>query len=350
VGQTPTIAPTQAQTPAVARPASPPAPSPATAQVQPPPDGRRPPQPGPVGQAPAIASTQPQPPAVPRPAAQTTPPPATVQIQPDGRRSVPAAVQGIATAPPVQPQTPAAGGEPAPLSGPAQTQQAADGRRPSPDRHRSTPAQAVAVDATTSVVPRGDRNSFDIRHQNPDGSQIVLSQTTLADGTKKVTGFKQTVDARDGTTTRVYADGRRVTEGRDFEHRTVGSGLNFVSRHNGLREAVLADGRPVFQDRFTDGGGRQVIERTRYARWSHGRPEVRTAAGNPSLRCGAYPRCAGGPVPPVSLCSGRLPRLLHALRGAAGGWSSRLGRLCCTGDDLQRSGGPDGGYADLVRL
>jgi hypothetical protein len=123
------------------------------------------------------------------------------------------------------------------------------------------------------VVPRGNRNSFDIRRQNPDGSQIVLSQTTLADGTKKVTGFKQTVDARDGTKTRVYADGRRVTEGRDFEHRSVGGGLNFVSRHNGLREAVLADGRPVFQDRFTDGGGRQVIERTRYARWSHGRPE-----------------------------------------------------------------------------
>jgi hypothetical protein len=151
-------------------------------------------------------------------------------------------------------------------------------RRPAPDGRRSTPAQAVAVDAATSVVPHGNRNSFDIRQKNPDGSQIVVSQQQLPDGTKRVTGFKQTDDTREGTTTRVYADGRLVTQGRDFERRSTGSGMNFVTNRNGLRAAVLPDGRPVFQDRFTsfrdqDGRERRVIERTRYAHWWNGRPK-----------------------------------------------------------------------------
>ncbi|ACV34917.1 hypothetical protein CAP2UW1_1603 [Candidatus Accumulibacter phosphatis] len=128
------------------------------------------------------------------------------------------------------------------------------------------------------MVPHGNRNSFDIRQKNADGSQIVVSQQQLPDGTKRVTGFKQTDDTRDGTTTRVYADGRLVTQGRDFERRSVGSGTSFVTHRNGLRAAVLPDGRPVFQDRFTsfrdqDGRERRMIERTRYARWWNGRPE-----------------------------------------------------------------------------
>ncbi|SBT10267.1 conserved hypothetical protein [Candidatus Accumulibacter aalborgensis] len=144
-----------------------------------------------------------------------------------------------------------------------------------PDGRRLPP---VAVDAATSVLPRGDHKSFDIRHKNADGSQIVLSQRFLPNGTKQVTGFKQTEDTRDGTVTRFYADGRRVTQGRDFERRSVGNGPDFVTWHNGLREAVLPDGKPIFEDRFTsfrdrDGRDRRVIERTRYARWWQGRPE-----------------------------------------------------------------------------
>ena len=108
--------------------------------------------------------------------------------------------------------------------------------RPVPDGRRLPP---VAVDAATSVLPRGDHKSFDIRHKNADGSQIVLSQRFLPNGTKQVTGFKQTEDTRDGTVTRFYADGRRVTQGRDFERRSVGNGPDFVTWHNGLREACL---------------------------------------------------------------------------------------------------------------
>jgi len=106
---------------------------------------------------------------------------------------------------------------------------------------------------------------------------MVISQKLMPDGTKKVSGFQQTEDLRSGTTNRIYANGQRVTVGKDFERLSVGSGPAFVTKRNGLREAVLPDGRPAFQDRFAsfrdrDGGERRVIERTHYAHWSHGRP------------------------------------------------------------------------------
>lgn len=140
------------------------------------------------------------------------------------------------------------------------------------------PTQPVAVDAATNVVPHNTASGgYDIRRKNPDGSQVVISKQPLPDGTTRVSGFKQTEDARTGTSTRTYADGRTVIKGRDFERRTVPSGLGFVSHQNGLREATLPDGRPAFRDQFAavrdqDGRQRQVIERTRYAHWAQGRP------------------------------------------------------------------------------
>ena len=153
-----------------------------------------------------------------------------------------------------------------------------DGRRLAADGRRSTPASPVAVGAATHVIPRGDPKSFDIRHKSPDGSQILISQKQLPDGTRKMTGFKQTEDSRNGTTTRIYSDGRSVTQGRDFERRKVGNGMDFVTNRNGLREAQLPDGRPVFKDRFIstrerDGREHQIIERTEYAHWANGRRE-----------------------------------------------------------------------------
>ena len=143
---------------------------------------------------------------------------------------------------------------------------------------RSTPAQPVAVNSSTNVVRHGDHNSFDIRHKGADGSQMVITQQLRPDGTKKILGFKQTDNPSDGTSTRIFSDGQRVIKGRDFERHSFGSGLGFVSKNNGLREAVLPDGRPAFQDRFTSvrdrsGSEQQIIERTRYARWSNGRPD-----------------------------------------------------------------------------
>ncbi|MBP8786117.1 MAG: hypothetical protein KBH41_01410 [Azonexus sp.] len=148
------------------------------------------------------------------------------------------------------------------------------------------------------MVPRGNRGSFDIRHKNPDGSQMVISQKLMPDGTKKVSGFQQSEDLRKGTTNRVYADGRRVTVGKDFERLSVGSGPAFVTKGNGLREEVLPNGRPAFQDRFTsfrdrDGSERRVIERTHYAHWSYGRPQY---VDRPYIRLYDVGQIYGAPV------------------------------------------------------
>ncbi len=171
-----------------------------------------------------------------------------------------------AQAPAVQPPV-AAQGQPPP----------AQAHRPVAPGLQPVPPRPVAVDTATTVVPRGGHNGFDIRRRNPDGSQIVITHSRRPDGTRQVTGFQQTEDARSGTTTRVYPDGRRVVQGRDYERRAVGSGLNFVTNRNGLREASLPDGRPAYRDRFIayrDPGGeqRRMIERSRYLFWSSGRP------------------------------------------------------------------------------
>ena len=105
----------------------------------------------------------------------------------------------------------------------------------------------------------------------------MVTQTTRPDGSRRVTGYRQIDDARSGTTTRIYGDGRRVVWGPGFERRSIGNGVEFVTRHDGRREAVLPDGRPVYRDRVTTyldpvGEQRPLIERTRYVRWWRGRP------------------------------------------------------------------------------
>ena len=145
------------------------------------------------------------------------------------------------------------------------------GNRPPPTK------PPVAVAPGTSVVPHGDRRSFDVRHTNPDGSRTVISHTTLPDGTQRFIGFKQSENPRDGSTTRSYSDGRRVVEGHDFVRSRVG-GVEFLARRDGLREATLRDGKPAFKDRFAsvrerDGSEHRIIERTRYVHWANGRYE-----------------------------------------------------------------------------
>lgn len=210
--------------------------------------------PGPAGQAPA---------------GQTPPPPLSAQTPSH------LTLHGPRTADVHRPENPPPVGQ-APVTAPA-LPPPTRGHLPVAPGLQPVPPPPVAVDTATTVVPRGDRNTFDIRRRNPDGSQIVITHTRRPDGTRQVTGFQQTEDAPRGTTTRIYADGRRVVQGPDFERRSVGGGLDFVTNRNGLREARLPDGRPAYRDRFTayrDPGGelRRRIERSRYLFWSSGRP------------------------------------------------------------------------------
>ncbi len=118
------------------------------------------------------------------------------------------------------------------------------GHRPGAPGLQSVPPRAVAVD-TGPAWCRGAITRLDTRRENPDGLLIVITQTPLPDGTKQVTGFRQTEDARSGTTTRVYADGRRViqwpTTNPEFP-RAVFSTPSDVDREMGCTEAESSIG------------------------------------------------------------------------------------------------------------
>ncbi len=210
--------------------------------------------------------------------------PATLQTPahpPGGGLPAAALPPGFAGSPP--PPRPSAGTRP-PESPPELGRTGAEPAKPAPGTGRGTgltPGPAVALDPATRVVPRGDRRGYDLSRQGNDGSRTVVTQTTRPDGSRRFTGYRQIEDGRSGTTTRIYADGRRVVWGPDFERRSIGNGVDFVTRHDGRREALLPDGRPVYRDRVTTyrdpvGEQRPLIERTRYVRWWRGRPVFET--------------------------------------------------------------------------
>jgi len=142
------------------------------------------------------------------------------------------------------------------------------------------PATVPARPAAGPVVPptpRGDWRAAEAARAPTDGTRTVITQTTRPDGSRRVIGYRQIEDGRTGTTTRIYGDGRRVVWGPDFERRSVGNGVDFVTRQDGRREALLPDGRPIYRDRYIGardvaGEPRHQIERTRYVRWWRGRP------------------------------------------------------------------------------
>lgn len=190
--------------------------------------------------------------------APTFPPAQTIQGPSGGTPAAAAAAR--------EPQRPGGSSQPTPLP--------ATGR---PVAAHSQAGQPVTVDAATTVAPRGPRGAFDISRQGPDGSRTVITQTTRPDGSRRYTGYRQIEDSRNATTTRVYADGRRVTWGHGYQQHSIGNGVEFVTREDGRREATLSDGRPVYRDRIAtvrDAAGeqRRMIERTRYVRWWQGRP------------------------------------------------------------------------------
>jgi hypothetical protein len=135
----------------------------------------------------------------------------------------------------------------------------------------------VVLNATTSLVPQAGRVGFDINHRNPDGSQLVVSQRRLPDGTPQLVGYKQIQEPSSGTITRIYSDGYRVTRGREFDSRAVYGGPTYINYRTGLRAAILPNGKPLYREGFAvrrgpDGRENRVIERIEYAQIVRGSP------------------------------------------------------------------------------
>ncbi|MBV9758039.1 MAG: hypothetical protein JO047_13375 [Alphaproteobacteria bacterium] len=130
--------------------------------------------------------------------------------------------------------------------------------------------QVVALGAATRLVTSGQRGSFTVEHGNPDGSRVVVYARPLPSGGRTVIAYRLTHDVHAGTQTQIYADGRRIVTGRDFVTTTAPGRPSVTVHANGLREAKLPDGRPLFREITTtipgrDGQPREVIQRTVFA-------------------------------------------------------------------------------------
>ncbi len=137
-------------------------------------------------------------------------------------------------------------------------------------------ANRVSIDSTTTVVAHQNGRGLTVSHQNPDGSQVVAKWRTLSNGRRQVDAYKLTKDTRTGVQTRQYLDGRKVTVGKDFVTRSVPRHLTITTHSNGLREASLPNGKPVFRERFgtktdKDGYPEKTIVRTVFARVDGGK-------------------------------------------------------------------------------
>lgn len=132
----------------------------------------------------------------------------------------------------------------------------------------------VHIDRATDLrVTPGSRTVTAVRRE-PNGSQLFLESHVQQNGLRRMTAYRITRNASAGTMSRLYMDGRKVTVGRDFVLRSQPRHLTVVTRGNGLREASLPNGRPVFRDRFetvADARGHRAVVRTVYARVHDGR-------------------------------------------------------------------------------
>jgi hypothetical protein len=131
------------------------------------------------------------------------------------------------------------------------------------------PSTTVRTNAPSGKDARGNNGDVAIRRNNPDGSQLVVSQRPQsANRPQNLVAYRQTQDAKPGVTHRTYLDGRRVTVTPDAVSRSVGRGPTFVTRNNGLREATLRNGKPMYREALVVDRGRQVMQRTVYARYA----------------------------------------------------------------------------------
>jgi hypothetical protein len=168
-----------------------------------------------------------------------------------------------------EPQRPGVSSQPAPLPATGRTVATA----------HSQVGQPVTVDAATTVAPRGPRGAFDISRQGPDGARTVITQTLRPDGSRR--SYRLPADRRQPQRNDHACLWRWPPGGlgpRVIEQRSIGNGVEFVTREDGRREATLPDGRPVYRDRIHHRARslrreqRSMIERTRYVRWWQGRP------------------------------------------------------------------------------
>jgi len=161
-----------------------------------------------------------------------------------------------------------------------------------PPSHSGTPGHAAApphgvtsINPSTTVSGHAGHGGAVVSHTAADdGSKVVVQHQ--GPGGAHVTAYKEHVNTQTGAHTKMFADGHRVISTRDTVAYGAPHQMSYVRHSNGLREAGLPNGRPVFHERFVgrrDEFGREnrFIERTVYTAVAAG---VAVALGVPLVQ------------------------------------------------------------------
>jgi hypothetical protein len=144
----------------------------------------------------------------------------------------------------------------------------------------------IVVDRMTTITPMEDHRGFAVTRQNLDGSQLVVNQTHGGNGNPMANAYILKQNLELGTQTRIYADGHRIILGPDFVTRGARGRPTYTVHSDGLREALLPDGRKWFAESKLqlpdrDGHLHEGVQRTVYAGRVGGYP---VAQGKPLVQ------------------------------------------------------------------
>jgi hypothetical protein len=123
----------------------------------------------------------------------------------------------------------------------------------------------ISLDEKSLVLTRANDSGYRAVRTTADGAHVVVEERRLPGGAGIVTAYKESKSG--ATVSRLYTDGRVVTNGTYFRSRGVIGGPKFVKYDNGLHAAYLANGRPLYAEQFRDitrpsGETLRVVQRT----------------------------------------------------------------------------------------
>jgi hypothetical protein len=120
-----------------------------------------------------------------------------------------------------------------------------------------------------------------VKHTSSNGTEVVVNRQ-VSHGKSLVKNAYVSKREANGDRSRTYLDGHKIVYAKNGDIvRTSPNRISVTTQRTGLRQASLADGRPIYRERIehTVNGAttREVVIRTDYARVVIGRPEFYSA-------------------------------------------------------------------------
>jgi hypothetical protein len=136
--------------------------------------------------------------------------------------------------------------------------------------------KAIQLNASTKAIVRPGSSVMTVKRTGSNGTQVVVNRQ-VAHGKSLVTNAYISKREANGDRSRTYLDGHKIVYAKSGNIvRTSPNRISVTTQRTGLRQASLADGRPVYRERVEhsviSGKTREVVVRTDYARVVIGRP------------------------------------------------------------------------------